>query len=58
VKTVTGKIKRLRRGGRIKDGQNLLNRVHQVGSYPAPVAALIEPFQTPVFEAPNHQGTP
>ncbi len=32
-------------------GQNLLNRVHQIRPYPAPVAALIEPFQAPVLEA-------
>src|ERR1035437_6274089 len=58
VQTITGKIKRLWRSGLIQDGQNLLNRVHQIRPYPAPVAALIEPFQAPVLEAPNHQNTP
>lgn len=58
VKTVTGKIKRLRRSGPIEDGQNLLHRVHQIRPNPAPVPTLIKPFQASVFEAPNHQSTP
>jgi hypothetical protein len=57
VKTITGKIKRVRRCSLIENRQNLLNRVHPIGPYPAPMAAFVEPFQAPVLEAPNHQST-
>jgi hypothetical protein len=46
------------RVGLIEAGKNVLNRVQQIGSYPTPVAAIIEPFQAPAFEAPYHQRTP
>jgi len=58
MQTITRKVKRLRRVGLIEAGKNVLNRVQYIGPYPAPVVAFVEPFQDPVFEAPNHEGTP
>ena len=54
VKAIPWNIQSLRRGSGVENRKNSFNRVHQIRPYPAPVAALIEPFQTPVFEAPNH----
>ena len=58
VQTITGKIHSLRCGRFIEAGKNILNHLQQVGPYSTPVTAFIEPFQAPVFEAPNHQSTP
>jgi hypothetical protein len=58
VKAIPWNIQSLRRSGGVKNRKDSLSRVHHVRPYTAPVAALIEPFQTPVLEAPNHQNTP
>src|ERR1019366_10814834 len=57
VKAIPWNIQSLRHGGGVEDRKDSLNRLQQVRAYPAPVAALVEPFQTPVFETPNHQCT-
>ncbi len=57
VQPVTGKVKCLRRVRLIEAGKNILNRVQQVGSYLAAVTTFVEPFQTPMLEAPNQQDT-
>jgi hypothetical protein len=58
VKTITGKVERLRRIGLIEPGKNVLNHVQEVGSYAAPVAPFIKPFQASMLEARNHNDTP
>ena len=57
MEAITRKVKCVRGVGLIKAGKNVLNRIQQIGPDPAPVAAFKEPFQPPVFEAPNHQDT-
>ncbi len=44
--------------GSIETGENVFYLFQQIGPYPALIAALKEPFQAPVFEASDHQGTP
>jgi hypothetical protein len=54
VQMITGKIHSLRCARPIKAAKNIRNHLQQVRPYPAPVAALIKPFQAAVFEAPDH----
>jgi hypothetical protein len=58
VQAIPGNVESLRRRGRIENRQYPLNRIQQVGTYPATVVMLMESFQSSVLEAPNHQGTP
>ena len=55
MQAIAGKIERLGRRGLIETGQNIFYVLQQVGSYPAPVVAFEESFQTPVLKAPDHQ---
>jgi len=54
VQTIPGEIQGLRAGGGIEDGKDSFHGFHEVGPYPASVAALIEALQAPMLEAPNH----
>ena len=56
VKAIPGNVESLRRGGGIENRQYALNRIQQVGTYPAPVTAFVKPFKAPVLEAPNQLG--
>jgi hypothetical protein len=58
MKVIPRNIESLRRGGGIENGQDTLHGVQQVGPDAAAVAALIQPFQAAMLEAPNHQDTP
>ena len=58
MQAITRKVKRLRRVGLIEAGEDILNRIQQIGPYPAPVASFVEPLQASMFEAPDHQGIP
>jgi hypothetical protein len=58
MKAITGKVERLRPVGFIETSKNILDVFQQVGPYPAPIVAFIEPFQTATLETLNHEGTP
>jgi hypothetical protein len=58
MQAIAGNIQSLRRGGGVENREDSFNGLQQVRPYPAPVAAFIEPFEAPVFEAPNHKDTP
>jgi hypothetical protein len=47
VQPITGKVHSLRDIRLIKAGENIFNDTQQVGSYPASIAALIEPVSGP-----------
>jgi hypothetical protein len=57
VKAIPWNIQSLRHGGGVENRKDSLNCLQHVRAYPAPVAVLIEPFQAPVLEAPDHQCT-
>src|SRR5437879_23387 len=57
VQSIPGNFQSLRRGGSVENGEDSLNCLQQVSPYPAPVAALIEPFQAPMLEASDQQDT-
>ena len=48
-------VQSLRRAGIVENRQHARYRFQQVGTYPAPVAAFIEPFENAMFEAPDHR---
>ena len=54
MKVIARNIQRLRRTGVVENCKDSFNRVPHIGPYPAEVALLVEPFQSPMFEAPNH----
>jgi len=54
MQPVAGEVERLRRRGMIEAAKNVFDRFQQIGPYAAPAIAFMEPFQAPVFEAPNH----
>jgi hypothetical protein len=56
VQPIAGEIQGLRAGGGIEDRKDSFYRLQEVGPYPASVAAFIEAFEAPMFEAPNHPG--
>jgi len=58
MQPITGNIQSLWRVGGVENREDSFNRLQQVGTYPAAVAAFLEPFEAMMLEAPNHQGTP
>jgi len=57
MQAIAGNIQSLRCGGGVENREDSFNRLQQVGTYPAAVAAFIEPFEATMLEAPYHQGT-
>jgi len=57
VKAIPWNVESLWHGGGVENRKDPFDRIQQIRAYPAPVAALVEPFQAPVLEAPNHPCT-
>ena len=55
VQPIARQVEGLRSCSAIKAAKNVFDRIQQVMPDAAPVITLIEPFQAPVLEAPDHQ---
>jgi hypothetical protein len=55
VQAIPGDIESLRRDRAIENGEDSIDRLQQVGPYPAAVVAFIKPLQAATLEAPNQE---
>src|SRR3984893_10120328 len=58
MQAIPGNIQSLGCSGGVEHGEDSFHRLQQVGPYSASIVAFIEPFQTPMLKAPNHEDTP
>jgi hypothetical protein len=55
MEAIPREVQRLRTGGSVKDGQNPLDRIHQIRANAASISPLIQPAKTAVLETADHE---